>query len=82
MLPPRVPGLVGQAHLSYRQGLGHFLIQPQVQGLRRYSDAEAVFAAWHQVIAFRRHTRERLEKGQQEDRRAFLRRLIPAPDKK
>ncbi|WP_312260771.1 [NiFe]-hydrogenase assembly chaperone HybE [Candidatus Igneacidithiobacillus taiwanensis] len=82
VLPLRVPSLVGQAHVAYRQGLGHFLIQPQVQGLRRYPDAEAVFAAWDQVIAFRRRTREQLEKGQQEDRRAFLRRLILAPEKR
>lgn len=74
-----VPGLIGQGHLHYLPELGHFLLQPEVQGLRRYPDADAVFAAWGQVLRFRQQSRANLEQQQQCDRRAFLRRLIPDP---
>ena len=39
----------------------------------------AVFAACGQVLSFRQQTSANLEKQQQCDRRAFLRRLMPAP---
>ncbi len=74
-----IPGLIGQGHLHYLPELGHFLLQPEVQGLRRYPDADAVFSAWDQVLSFRQQTRANLEKQQQCDRRAFLQRLMPIP---
>lgn len=79
LLALSVPGLIGQGHLHYLCELGHFLLQPEVQGLRGYPDSDAVFAAWGQVLSFRQQTRVNLEKQQQCDRRAFLRRLIPTP---
>ncbi|MDR3390375.1 MAG: hypothetical protein P4L77_01455 [Sulfuriferula sp.] len=77
LLPLRIPKLIGQAHLQYLPELGHFLLQPEVQSLLRYPDADAVFAAWGQVTSFRKMTRMKLEKQQQCDRRAFLRRILP-----
>ncbi len=74
-----VPGLIGRGHLHYLPELGHFLLQPEVQGLRRYPDADAVFSAWNQVLRFRQQTRANLKKQQQCDRRAFLQRLMPIP---
>ena len=42
-----------RAHLNYDAALGHYLVQPLVQALEPYADADAVFAAWDQVIAHR-----------------------------
>lgn len=38
------------AHLSYHPALGHYLLQPLCLDLEAYADAEAVFAAWGDVI--------------------------------
>jgi len=49
--------LLGQpqsGHLNYHPRLGHYLLQPICLDMKPYSDADAVFEAWNQVI----HTRD------------------------
>lgn len=75
----KIPGVLGQAHLQYLPEIGHFLLQPLVQNLRRYPDATAIFAAWRDVIDHRHKTRALMQEKQQCDRRDFLRRLMPKP---
>ncbi len=41
------------AHLAYDRVLGHYLCQPLILNLASYRDADAVFAAWDQVIQTR-----------------------------
>lgn len=70
-------------HVQWLPGYGHFLLQPLVQNLPRYPDADAVWAAWDGVLAARdRYRQERLAEMQREDaavsRRDFLRRVIGA----
>lgn len=43
-------GTAQQAHLAYDRRLGHYLQQPLVLNMQGYADAEAVFAAWDDVI--------------------------------
>lgn len=47
-----------KAHLNYDATLGHYLVQPLVQSLEPYADADAVFAAWNDVIAHRQQVME------------------------
>lgn len=42
-----------RAHLNHDPVLGHYLIQPLVQAMDQFADADAVFAAWNTVIATR-----------------------------
>lgn len=49
-----------KAHLNYHRRLGHYLLQPLVQSMQRYNSADAVFAAWGNVIRARdEHIRAR-----------------------
>lgn len=83
----KIPGVLGQGHLQYLPEIGHFLWQPLVQNLRRYTDADAVFAAWEGVLDYRNKirgktrgkTRASMREQQQCDRRAFLRGLRAPP---
>lgn len=69
-----------QAHLNYQQELGHYLIQPLVQAMEPFESADAVFAAWNEVI----QTRNRIMEEQKRDcgwqkevsRREFFARLV------
>lgn len=57
--------LLGQpqrAHLSYHEALGHYLLQPLCLDMSPYRDAEAVFAAWSQVIETRDANLERAQR--------------------
>ena len=68
-----------KAHLNYLPQLGHFLLQPLVQSMENYASADAVFAAWNEVI----RTRDRVMEEQKRDcgwqkevsRREFFSRL-------
>lgn len=68
-----------KAHLNYLPELGHFLLQPLVLSMQPYSSADAVFAAWNEVI----RTRDRVMEEQQREcgwqqevsRREFFARL-------
>ncbi|MBF0124469.1 MAG: [NiFe]-hydrogenase assembly chaperone HybE [Magnetococcales bacterium] len=54
--PPLEIELMSQrqkAHLQYQPRLGHHLIQPLVQSLHKYADAEAVFSAWSAIVTTR-----------------------------
>jgi len=42
-----------QAHLNYHHHLGHYLLQPICLDMGPYESADAVFAAWNQVIRIR-----------------------------
>lgn len=78
-------GNAQQAHLNYLPELGHFLLQPLVQNMEGYASADAVFAAWNEVI----QTRDRVMWEQQREcgwqkevsRREFFARLTGTHDK-
>ncbi|WP_294945317.1 [NiFe]-hydrogenase assembly chaperone HybE [Sulfurivirga sp.] len=50
-----------QAFLNYHPRLGHYLVQPLVQSMGQYADNEAAFAAWAEVLRFRREQYERMQ---------------------
>ena len=56
-------GEAQKAHLNYHPELGHFLLQPLVQSMEKYSSAGEVFAAWNEVIK----TRDRVMEEQKRD---------------
>ncbi len=58
-------GIAQQAHLNYDPALGHHLVQPLVQALDKFDSADAVFAAWSEVIAARQRI---MEEGQRDCR--------------
>lgn len=68
-----------KAHLNYLPELGHFLLQPLVQSMERFDSADAVFAAWDEVIKTRDRVMEeqKRECGWQKEvsRREFFARL-------
>lgn len=68
-----------KAHLNYLPELGHFLLQPLVQSMERFESADAVFAAWGDVIKTRDRVMEeqKRECGWQKEvsRREFFARL-------
>lgn len=68
-----------KAHLNYLPELGHFLLQPLVQSMEQYDSADAVFAAWGEVIKTRDRVMEeqKRECGWQKEvsRREFFTRL-------
>lgn len=68
-----------KAHLNYLPELGHFLLQPLVQSMERFASADAVFAAWDEVIKTRDRAMEeqKRECGWQKEvsRREFFARL-------
>lgn len=68
-----------KAHLNYLPELGHFLLQPLVQSMEQYDSADAVFAAWDEVIKTRDRVMEeqKRECGWQKEvsRREFFARL-------
>lgn len=47
-----------QAHLGYLPETGHFLLRPLIQPLESYASTEAVYEAWHEVIASRRRVQK------------------------
>ena len=74
--------LLGQrqhAHLNFRQGTGHFLLQPICLDMKGYENADAVFEAWNQVIRVRDDNMEKAKRDcalQKEiSRRELFRRL-------
>ena len=68
-----------KAHLNYLPELGHFLLQPLAQSMERFDSADAVFAAWSDVIKTRDRVMEeqKRECGWQKEvsRREFFTRL-------
>lgn len=82
--PPLSFSLLGQpqrAHLSYHPDLGHYLLQPLCLDMEPYADADAVFAAWSQVIRTRDENMEKARRDcplQKElSRRELFSRLKP-----
>ncbi len=85
LLGPALDFVVGEEmpslHVQWIADFGHFLFQPLILKLSRYSDAEAVWKAQSDVLEAReRASRERLaemkKQDAQLDRRAFLRRML------
>jgi len=68
-----------KAHLNYLPELGHFLLQPLVQSMEQFDCADAVFAAWNDVIKTRDRVmdEQKRECGWQKEvsRREFFARL-------
>jgi hypothetical protein len=80
--PPQRVQVFGEhqpAHLNHDQELGHYLIQPLVQAMEAYADADAVFQAWNEVLATRQRVMDETKREciwQRElSRREFLARL-------
>ncbi len=69
-----------RAHLNYHPKLGHYLLQPLIQALASYQDADSVFAAWDQVIQVRDRNiaehRRRCDWQQEVSRRELLAGLL------
>lgn len=65
-----------KAHLNYHPQLGHYVLQPLVLAMDHYANADAVFAAWDEVIKTRdaNMKRRQLHCPMQEEisRREFL----------
>ncbi len=65
-----------KAHLNYHPRLGHYLIQPLVQSMEGYPDADSVFTAWKEVIdrrdRFIREQRRECAWQQEVSRREFF----------
>lgn len=65
-----------RAHLNHHPQLGHYVLQPLVLAMDRYTDADEVFAAWATVIKTRDENMERMQRRcpvQEEiSRREFL----------
>ncbi len=56
-----IGGSPQKANLNYDSRIGHYLLQPLVQIMDKYSDNSAAFAAWSEVIEFRKAHYEKLE---------------------
>lgn len=57
----QIGGVTQKANLNYHSELGHYLLQPLVQIMDKYADNESAFAAWSEVIAFRKAHYEKIE---------------------
>jgi len=73
-----------QAHLNFHPRLGHYLLQPICLNMSPYSNAEAVFEDWNQVIRTRDENMEKAKRDcplQKEiSRRELFRRLRPGSE--
>ncbi|MEJ2344770.1 MAG: [NiFe]-hydrogenase assembly chaperone HybE [Gammaproteobacteria bacterium] len=73
-------GGLQQAHINYDATLGHYVVQPLVQSMSGYRSADAVFAAWNDVIAARARVMDEQQREcpwQRElSRREFFGRLV------
>lgn len=61
-----IGGAAQKANLNYDSRIGHYLLQPLVQIMDKYADNADAFAAWSQVIDFRKEYYEKLEQAQKE----------------
>ena len=52
-LPLDILGGREMAHLNYHSKLGHYFIQPLIQSMEQFSDADEAFHAWNEVIKTR-----------------------------
>lgn len=79
--PVSIPilGTTDRAHINYDPRLGHHLLQPLVQSMERFASANAVYAAWNQVIQTRDENIRKFNKEclwqQDVSRREFFSRL-------
>ncbi len=88
VLGPRLEfELMGQsqwAHLNYHRDLGHYLLQPICLDVAPYHNAEAVFAAWDQIIDIRDANMEQAKRDcplqKEVSRREFFGRWISSDE--
>lgn len=86
-----IAGQMQKGNLNYDSRIGHYLLQPLVQIMDKYPSNEQAFAAWSEVIEFRKAHYEKLEQEMEAlqeaeapqvdenepmDRRAFLSKWI------
>ncbi|MGE0079675.1 MAG: [NiFe]-hydrogenase assembly chaperone HybE [Thiohalomonadaceae bacterium] len=71
-----------RAHLNHHPAFGHYLLQPLILAMENYRDADAVFAAWNEVLRTRDENMKRLARDcpmQRElSRREFFRGVFAA----
>jgi hypothetical protein len=56
-----IDGQPHTVHINYHPTLGHYCVQPLVQKMNGYANNEAAFAAWGEVLAFRKEYRAKLQ---------------------
>jgi len=56
-----IDGQTHTVHINYHPTLGHYCVQPLVQKMNTYADNESAFAAWGEVLKFRKAYRAKLE---------------------
>ncbi len=56
-----IEGQAHRVHINYHPILGHYCVQPLVQKMNTYPDNEAAFAAWGEVLKFRKEYRAKLQ---------------------
>jgi hypothetical protein len=56
-----IDGQAHAVHINYHPQLGHYAVQPLVQKMNSYVDNEAAFAAWGEVLTFRKEYRAKLQ---------------------
>ncbi|WFE69562.1 [NiFe]-hydrogenase assembly chaperone HybE [Thiomicrospira sp. R3] len=57
LMPLMIEEKAYATHLNFHPKLGHYWLQPLVQNMARYSDNQAAFAAWNDVVEFRKIVR-------------------------
>ena len=56
-----IDGQPHTVHINYHPQLGHYAVQPLVQKMDSYDNNEAAFAAWGEVLTFRKAYRAKLQ---------------------
>jgi len=78
-LPLDILGGREMAHLNYHPKLGHYLIQPLIQSMEQFNNADEAFNAWNEVIETRNQVIEEqnrhCEWQQEVSRREFFTKL-------
>lgn len=58
LMPLTIDEQTHQTYINHHPDIGHYWLQPLVQNMARYSDNDAAFAAWGEVLAFRKAYRD------------------------
>lgn len=65
------------AHLNYDAKIGHFLLQPLVQSMQGYNNADELYQAWNQVLLTREENMKKMSRDcplqKEMSRREFFR---------
>ncbi|VBB69784.1 hypothetical protein RIEGSTA812A_PEG_1257 [invertebrate metagenome] len=71
-------GTQHKAHLNFDPQLGHYLLQPLILGMDRYTDAKAVFIAWDHFVVTRMAAAKRSKRSSREQQETISRRELLA----